>query len=169
MTPKFSKNRFEENKQLIKDIEAGKEIVVEFTDTLLDEVYLEKGTRAVLTSMSLEDAYATKGTEDDLIYEFTFNFKNFDDYNLTQEKPNWCDDNGDYILTATEAGYKPQNFIETHFYSITHLDLPFTIINNENKEIFEKYKREVKTTKESIPSYISWLENRIISLEKKGN
>lgn len=152
MKYKFNEDRFQKQLKFIDKIKKGFLPDVEFTSEVFSEMFIEPNMRATLSKVE----FAAEDGKD-LVYEFTFNLSKFEKFNMDFETYNWIGDNNQDGLSAREANAYPKDNIETHFYSLSFQDLPFTILETDNKKVYDMYENS-----KSKLSYTKWLEEELL-------
>jgi hypothetical protein len=138
-------------------------IDIQFQNAISEiESYFDTGMRATITSIS------TENYGDERVYFFVFDISKFTEYNKNKEIRNYYDDNGKPILTATEAGYAPENNIGLVYFSdfedkSSPMYRPLTdyikIISDERADLLKAYLSENVDV-----SYEQWLEQKLIAM-----
>ena len=128
----------------------GISTIVDITSDL-DESYLQPGMRGEIVNMIDKGDY----------YEVYVVLEAFESYNDKFDKKIWYDRVGWPNLTGKEAGFYPENHVESVYLNYDQ-DVPFDIVENTtfHTDLFELY------LKDGIDKgrYNEWLENIIKKL-----
>lgn len=137
--------------ELAKLIENGAKPVVQFGPDVGDkESYADTGMRARAISVQKDDGEI----------HVTFDFAEFDDFNLPFEQSNYFDKAGKPVLTAREAGfYKPQDSL--YFDQDENVETCLQPVNDERTGLYLKYLADTKDD-----TYVNWLETQVLKLAK---
>jgi len=162
MAYQFSQETLYDNLKFIAPVLDGVAIDIEFSENCFSEDYIEKGMRATLVFSKHEDTYENSDGTKDTIYEFRFDLTKFKEFNISIESPDYRDESGRFCLTASQVGEYPKNNMVTHFYSVSHEKLPFTILNSHSTDLYNLFHECGAKM-----SYISWLESIAIKIIAK--
>jgi hypothetical protein len=134
---------------LAKLVVNGAKPVVQFSDPIGDkESYADEGMRARAVGID---------TADSQVIKVTFDFSEFDAFNLPFEKAHYFDKAGNPTLTARKAGfYRPQDNL--YFDPAEVIEGVVTLVADERSALFTGYLATGTTE-----TYISWLETKVLN------
>jgi len=153
----YNKEQHKALNGLINLIQSGANPIVVINDEIFEDCYLEKGMKAKIISVENESSDSVDGCIDE-VFKFVLDFSDFDSFNMIFETANFHNnETGEYDLTASVAGYKPKDFKESVFHSITHGKIFFDICDDDKtSKLINKYK-----TSDFNGSYVEWLESLV--------
>jgi len=128
----------------------GVPTIIEITNHI-DDIYLQIGMKGEVVGMKDKGGY----------YELYVNLEPFESYNDKFDKKIWYDRNGWPNLTGKEAGFYPNNHVESIYLDVDQ-DVKFRIVEKTTftTDLFELYLKD--DVEKGI--YNEWLENVIEKL-----
>lgn len=158
---KFDQKQKKEVLKIIELVNLGKFPIVKINDEIFEECYLENNMFAKIVGAKVDEV-TENDDENDIVYNFTLDFSDFEKENTNKESRNFRNQKtNEYNLTATEAGYKPSNCIENVFHSITHGKIFFEL--EDENVLLNQYMKEG-----SEKSYTEWLEDIVLKSRKSS-
>lgn len=103
-----------------------------FLKPVFEEGYLDTGMKARLTAVRPDPGFA-KTTIDETVAILTFEFSEFQDFNVKRETANYYDSNGIPCLTATESGNYPNKHREDLYVMLGDETYYFTILDDDDE------------------------------------
>jgi hypothetical protein len=155
----FKPEQAVELRKLISAIQSGRRVVVEITDDSClagCDGYLENGMRAVIESATLHE---TDG--EDEVYLFTLDFSEYVAFNRGKESAEYDTPVG--LFTASLSGNVPSDLKESLYFSITHSESFFKVIESSHIDFYAEFVASGEK------EYLSWLEAELAKARSMPN